>query len=48
VYADTVAINAMIVDVAPEGIPHSTPAGRADALVQSYWDLHIQRETVPN
>jgi NADP-dependent 3-hydroxy acid dehydrogenase YdfG len=40
VHAATVAINAMIADSAPDGIPHVAPG----ILAQTYWDLHTQRD----
>ncbi|GAA0997648.1 SDR family NAD(P)-dependent oxidoreductase [Acrocarpospora macrocephala] len=40
IHAATVAINAMITDNAPEGIPAIAP----DDLAQSYWNLHTQRD----
>lgn len=42
VYAATVAINAMIADNAPAGIPAIAP----DDLARSYWNLHTQRDRI--
>jgi len=40
VHAATVAVNAMIADIAPAGIPVIAP----DDLAQAYWNLHTRRD----
>jgi NADP-dependent 3-hydroxy acid dehydrogenase YdfG len=40
IHTATVAINAMITDAAPEGIPAIAPSD----LAQAYWDIHTQRD----
>ncbi len=40
IHAATVAINAMITDNAPAGIPAIAP----DDLAQAYWNLHARRD----
>ncbi|MGC5005014.1 hypothetical protein [Streptomyces sp. DT203] len=39
-YAANVAINLMIADRAPEGVPHRAP----DDIAQDYWKLHTDRD----
>jgi NADP-dependent 3-hydroxy acid dehydrogenase YdfG len=38
VHAATIAINLMIGESAPEGVPHLAP----DTIARTYWDLHTQ------
>ena len=40
IHAATVAVNAMITDHAPEGVPAIAP----DDLAQAYWNLHTRRD----
>ncbi|MET7307714.1 SDR family oxidoreductase [Streptomyces sp. NPDC005571] len=40
IYAANIAINLMIADRAPEGVPHRAP----DDIAQEYWKLHTDRD----
>ncbi|MFD9499171.1 SDR family NAD(P)-dependent oxidoreductase [Streptomyces sp. NPDC060035] len=40
VHTANVAINVLIGETAPDGVPHRSP----DAIAQDYWDLHTRRD----
>lgn len=42
IYAADVAVNVMIADQAPAGVPHRSP----DVLAQLYWEIHSGRDQV--